>query len=129
MRGVIGVDAHVGVRLRALREKRQLTQQELGRRADVRYQQIQKYEGGKNRIAASRLFQLARILEVPVSAFFENMPGFEGETRHAVRVTADLEAFATSREGVELLTSYVRIPIGPRRREVLRLIRVLGGTD
>ena len=63
------VDLHVGKRLRARRRLLGLTQETLAKAVDIRFQQIQKYESGANRISASRLWALAKALEVPVSYF------------------------------------------------------------
>lgn len=65
------VDRHVGARLRALRRERGLSQTALGRRLDVTFQQVQKYESGYNRISAGRLYHAALALEVPLMAFFD----------------------------------------------------------
>jgi transcriptional regulator with XRE-family HTH domain len=68
------VDAHVGERLRLRRRLLGLSQEELAARLGLALQQVQKYETGANRVSASRLYQLGRVLEVPVAWFFESMP-------------------------------------------------------
>lgn len=68
------VDAHVGQRLRLLRKERGLSQTALAARVGVTFQQLQKYETGKNRLSASRLYRLASVLRVDVSAFFDGLP-------------------------------------------------------
>ncbi len=67
------VDVAVGQRIRALRSAQGLTQTELAQSIGVTFQQIQKYESGANRVSASRLFDLARTLQVPVSHFFDGL--------------------------------------------------------
>src|SRR5580704_10230220 len=67
------IDVHVGARLRQRRILLGMSQTALGNAAGITFQQIQKYEGGGNRISSSRLFEFARILDVPVSHFFEEM--------------------------------------------------------
>ncbi len=67
------VDIHVGARLRFRRNLVGMSQEQLGRATGLTFQQIQKYERGANRMGASRLFQIARILDVPVSWFFDEM--------------------------------------------------------
>lgn len=67
------IDVLVGQRIRALRSAQGMSQAELGQRVGVRFQQIQKYESGANRVSASRLLALARTLGVPVSHFFEGL--------------------------------------------------------
>ena len=68
------VDVHVGARLRQRRTLLGMNQTKLGEAIGVAFQQVQKYENGANRISASRLFALSRILDVPVQFFFDDMP-------------------------------------------------------
>ncbi|WP_187429086.1 hypothetical protein ROLI_004870 [Roseobacter fucihabitans] len=67
------VDVHVGRRLKQIRTMRRLSQTDVARELNLSFQQIQKYEIGSNRIAASRLYELSRILHVPTSYFFEGI--------------------------------------------------------
>ena len=67
------VDIHVGKKLKQVRTLRRLSQTDVARKLDLSFQQIQKYEIGSNRIAASRLYELSRVLSVPVSYFFEGL--------------------------------------------------------
>lgn len=67
------IDQHVGGQLRLRRAQSGMTQTELGAKVGLSFQAVQKYETGENRISASRLFQLARILEVPLAYFFEGL--------------------------------------------------------
>jgi transcriptional regulator with XRE-family HTH domain len=67
------IDQHVGGQLRLRRAQAGLTQTELGSKVGLSFQAVQKYESGENRISASRLYQLARILDVPLSYFFEGL--------------------------------------------------------
>lgn len=72
------IDQHLGKRLRQRRRTLGLTQQQIAEAVGVRFQQIQKYECGANRISAARLWLLAKALEAPVGAFFEGL-GEEAE--------------------------------------------------
>jgi len=74
-RAAIAIDAHVGQRLRLRRQLRNVSQEQLGDEVGVTFQQIQKYENGRNRISASRLYRLALVLDVPVDWFFDGLPG------------------------------------------------------
>jgi transcriptional regulator with XRE-family HTH domain len=74
------VDVHVGSRIRMRRQLISMSQEKLGELLGITFQQVQKYEKGSNRISASRLFYAAKILGVPVQAFFEDLPGTEGES-------------------------------------------------
>lgn len=67
------VDVHVGRKLKQIRTLRRLSQTDVARKLDLSFQQIQKYEIGSNRVAASRLFELAQILDVPPSYFFDGL--------------------------------------------------------
>src|SRR4030088_71818 len=68
------VDVHVGARMRQRRTLLGMSQEKLGTAVGLTFQQIQKYERGSNRIGSSRLFEFAKVLDVPVSYFFDEMP-------------------------------------------------------
>ncbi|MBI1209212.1 MAG: helix-turn-helix domain-containing protein [Azospirillum sp.] len=68
------IDVHVGTRVRLRRTLLGMSQEKLGEALGLTFQQVQKYERGANRIGASRLFDLGRVLDVPVSFFFDDMP-------------------------------------------------------
>ena len=74
------IDVHVGSRIRMRRQIVSMSQEKLGEMLGITFQQVQKYEKGSNRISASRLFYAAKILGVPVQAFFEDLPGSENDT-------------------------------------------------
>lgn len=119
------VDAHVGKRVRHRRWMMGMTQQQLGDMVGIKFQQIQKYETGMNRISASRLWDIAKALEVPINYFFEGLEAeslsdaAETETTSAAR--GDLLA---DKEALELVRSYYAIPENQRRR-LFDLARVL----
>ncbi|MEL6914213.1 MAG: helix-turn-helix transcriptional regulator [Pseudomonadota bacterium] len=117
------VDVHVGKRIRHRRWMLGMTQQQLAESVGIKFQQIQKYETGMNRVSASRLWDIAERLEVPVSFFFEGLEGAEAaEAEHAEGGTpSDLMA---DREAMELVRSYYAIPENQRRR-LFELARVL----
>lgn len=116
------VDVHVGKRIRHRRWMSGTTQQQLAERVGIKFQQIQKYETGMNRVSASRLWDIANVLEVPVSFFFEGMDAPEAgvDAQHA-DMPADI---LTDKEALELLRSYYAIPENQRRR-LFDLARVL----
>jgi transcriptional regulator with XRE-family HTH domain len=102
------VDVYVGGRVRMRRIEVDMAQQVLGQHIDLTFQQIQKYEKGTNRIGASRLQQIGRVLEVPVAFFFEGAPGgWEGDTSSQTS-PAQIELLGT-REGKLLVSSFARI--------------------
>lgn len=67
------VDIHIGERLKAIRKKKNLSQSAIANAIDVTFQQVQKYEKGKNRISASKLYALAKFLKVPMTYFFKEL--------------------------------------------------------
>ena len=117
------VDIHVGKRIRQRRWMAGVTQQQLAECVGIKFQQIQKYETGMNRVSASRLWDIAESLEVPVSFFFEGLEhGTESsEAASDMAVKGDLMA---DREALELVRSYYAIP-EDQRRQLFELARVL----
>ncbi len=112
------VDVHVGQRVRQRRCLAGMTLQQLAERVGIKFQQIQKYETGTNRISASRIWDIAAVMEVPVSFFFE---GLEGQARDTGEARADI---LTDKEAVDLVRAYYSIPETQRRR-LFDLARVL----
>lgn len=109
------VDAHVGKRVRHRRWMVGMTQQQLADKVGIKFQQIQKYETGMNRVSASRLWDIAEALGVPISFFFDGLAGAEPQVR------GDLMG---DKEAAELVRSYFAIPEQQRRR-LFDLARVL----
>lgn len=113
------VDTHVGKRVRHRRWMVGMTQQQLAQKVGIKFQQIQKYETGANRISASRLWAIADALGVPVAFFFEGLEDVaEGQ---AALMPDDLLA---DKEALDLVRSYYAIPENQRRR-LFDLARVL----
>lgn len=115
------VDVHVGKRVRHRRWLIGMTQQQLAQQVGIKFQQIQKYETGANRISASRLWDIAEALEVPVSFFFEGLEESQKEVTGKTSVPADLMG---DKEALDLVRSYYAIPENQRRR-LFELARVL----
>ncbi len=113
------VDVHVGQRVRQRRWMVGMTQQRLGDNVGIRFQQIQKYETGTNRISASRIWDIAAAMEVPVSFFFE---GIDGQAPDTGEARGDI---LTDKEALELVRAYYAIP-KKQRRQLFDLARVLG---
>ena len=118
------IDLHLGKRLRRRRRLLGLTQQQLAIAVGVRFQQIQKYECGANRISAARLWQLAEALEVPVSYFFDGLTDM-GERSGNDPSEGGGEMFAR-KETLDLIRAYYQLGERPRRR-LLDLARSLNG--
>lgn len=113
------VDVHVGKRVRHRRWMVGMTQQQLAERVGIKFQQIQKYETGMNRISASRLWDISEALDVPVGFFFDGLSGAAEEGRDDL--PADILA---DKEALELVRSYYAIPETQRKR-LFELARVL----
>jgi len=108
------VDVHVGKRVRHRRWMVGMTQQQLAGKVGIKFQQIQKYETGMNRISASRLWDIAEALDVPVSFFFEGLDEpVEVSAMDKDGVPSDILA---DKEALELVRSYYLIPEMQRRR-------------
>lgn len=117
------VDLHIGQRVRHRRWLLGMTQQQLAQAVGIRFQQIQKYESGANRISASRLWDLARALEMPVSFFFEGLaPAKDGDA-----IDAAGEGMMQNKETMDLIRAYYGLDEGPRRR-LLELAKALSGS-
>lgn len=107
-------DLHVGKRLRRRRRLLGLTQQELAGQVGVRFQQIQKYECGANRMTSSRLYDLSKALNVSVQYFFD---GMEGDDLYAANDAERLDGdILSQKETLELVRAYYRLGERPRRR-------------
>jgi len=124
------IDIHVGSRVRLRRTLLGLSQEKLGAALGLTFQQVQKYERGANRIGASRLFHLSRILDVPVSYFFDDIAaetpagkaGGMGMSEEKDGYEPDPLA---KRETLELVRAYYKITDPKVRRKVFDLIKSL----
>src|SRR5690606_4307641 len=101
------IDQMVGQRIRACRTMQGLSQSEVGNAVGVRFQQIQKYESGQNRVSASRLFAIAEALNVPIGFFFEGVT--EHASRTEVQTTPDGEKVSFDRQSLSLAHSFSQL--------------------
>jgi transcriptional regulator with XRE-family HTH domain len=126
-------DIHVGNRLRMRRLQLNLTQEKLASVVGLTFQQVQKYEHGSNRISASRLYEIAGALKVPVTYFYEDIPGQQpavegmGEQSQApIEGHGDVPQIDMgSRETADLIRAYYRVEDPKKRKKVLDLIRAM----
>jgi transcriptional regulator with XRE-family HTH domain len=115
------VDVHVGKKIRQRRWLIGMTQQTLAESVGIKFQQIQKYETGANRVSASRLWDIGEVVGVPVSFFFEGMEADESGAADKALAPADILG---DKDAMELVRSYYAIPEEQRRR-LFELARVL----
>ena len=132
-RGLNPIDIHVGTRVRLRRNLLGMNQTKLAGAIGVAYQQVQKYEKGTNRISASRMFNLSRVLDVPISFFFEDLsPAAADGGRRRTRGLSEAPAavlepdLLSKRETVELIRAYYRVTDPGLRKRVLDLLQALG---
>ena len=133
------IDVHVGSRIRLRRTLLGMSQERLGEALGLTFQQVQKYERGVNRVGASRLFDLSRVLDVPISFFFDDMPdsltstfgGPHGRRTSPFPETQDGfgDDTLSRRETLELVRAYYRITDPAVRKRVFDLIKSMGPTE
>jgi len=129
------VDVHVGGRVRLRRTLLGMSQEKLGEALGLTFQQVQKYERGANRIGASRLWDLSRVLDCPVQFFFEEMDDQTAgaSPRHLNELSRDIDMPEndpmTKRETLELVRAYYRIKDYHVRRRIYELAKSLATTE
>lgn len=122
------VDLHVGGRVRMRRKLLGVSQEQLADSLGLTFQQVQKYERGANRVSASKLYEIARTLQVPVSFFFDGLADpMDGSDNDEVGQQAEriVQEFLTTPEGLELAEVFPKIGRGRVRRQVLDLVRAM----
>jgi transcriptional regulator with XRE-family HTH domain len=112
----------VGQRIRAQRRQLRISQEQMARQLGLTFQQVQKYERGANRVSASKLFDISRILGVPISFFFDGLEGASEPFKSVENLNVAL--FQASDEGGELLSAMSRLP-PPARRHLLKFCQVM----
>ena len=120
------IDLHLGKRLRRRRRLLGLTQQQLALAVGIRFQQIQKYECGANRISAARLWQLAEALEVQVSYFYDGLAEAQARAEAGGGGPEPREGMMARKETMDLIRAYYQLDEQPRRR-LLDLAKSLHG--
>lgn len=129
------IDAHVGGRVRLRRTLLGMSQEKLGLALGLTFQQVQKYERGANRIGASRLFDLSRVLDVPVSFFFDDMTGQPPPPNRKQALAEAASSYQhgpafegdpmARRETLELVRAYYKINEAPVRKRLFELTKSL----
>ena len=135
------IDAHVGARIRLRRTLLGMSQEKLGEALGLTFQQVQKYERGVNRVGASRLFDLSRVLDVPISFFFDDMPEPLAGSNGSYQTTRAVGGFAEGQDGfgsdevmnrretLELVRAYYRISEPSVRKRVFDLIKSMAPAE
>ena len=124
------IDVHVGSRVRLRRTMIGMSQEKLGDALGITFQQIQKYEKGANRIGASRLQQISKVLGTPISFFFEDAPGgTESGGMAEGNSTNYVVDFLSSSEGLQLNRAFVKIGDPKVRRKLIELAKALADED
>ncbi len=125
------IDVHVGARLRQRRTLLGMNQTNLGNAIGVTFQQVQKYENGMNRISGSRLFDLSRVLDVPIQYFFDDMPiavaassPAQGGGRAKKPPSYEPDPMA-KRETLELVRAYYKISNPQVRKRLFEVVKAL----
>lgn len=126
------IDAHVGQRVRLRRMLIGMSQERLGELLGLTFQQVQKYEKGVNRIGAGRLYEVAGILGVHVSFFYEDIETEDSqgaESFGGARQHSPVMEFMSSGEGIQLSVAFMRLKDVKVRRKILDLVRSLSDDD
>lgn len=125
------VDIHVGARVRLRRTLLGMSQEKLGKALGLTFQQVQKYERGANRIGSSRLFQLSKILDVPVSFFFDEMTTDTTQKADGM-AEGNKQVFEVDklsrRETLELVRAYYKITDPSVRKKIFEMVKVVGSS-
>lgn len=121
------VDLHVGCRVRVRRKMLGLSQERLADALKLTFQQVQKYERGANRVSASKLYEIAKTLQVPVSFFFDGLADPMTAETDEIGAAAEriVTEFLNTPEGLELAEMFPKIGRGRVRRQVLDLVRAM----
>jgi transcriptional regulator with XRE-family HTH domain len=125
-------DKHVGSKVRMRRMMLGMSQEKLGDALGLTFQQVQKYEKGANRIGASRLQQIAHILQVPVSFFFDgapNVPGLQPSGFAEAPSPAYVSDFLATSDGLALTKAFMGIKNAKLRRRIVDLVEQIAGED
>ena len=109
------VDTHVGALVRARRVEIGMSQGKLGDAIGLTFQQVQKYEKGLNRIGSSRLMQIANVLDVPPTFFFQGAPTATKITASGQKSINEIAEFVASKDGMVLMQAFAKLPADVRR--------------
>ncbi len=123
------IDRHVGSRVRMRRILAGMSQEKLGEALSLTFQQVQKYEKGTNRIGASRLQQISKILQSPPSFFFEGAPTGEPGAAPGFAESSEVVDFLSTVEGLQLNKAFASIKDAKIRKKIVELVTAIAGSD
>jgi transcriptional regulator with XRE-family HTH domain len=125
------VDKHVGSRIRMRRMMLGMSREKLSDDLGLTWQQVQKYENGKNRIGASRLQHISHILQIPVPFFFDGAPQLPGQPDGIGEAPwpAYVSEFLATTDGLALTKAFMRVKAPRLRRRIVELVREIAGGD
>lgn len=121
-------DVHVGNRVRQARISAGMSQTKLGDGIDITFQQVQKYEKGRNRIGASRLSKIAEVVGKPVSWFFDGIPA-QGDFIRGPATADPMQEMASTRDGQRLAKAFNKISNGASRQAIVRIVEAVANID
>jgi transcriptional regulator with XRE-family HTH domain len=117
-------DLHVGAKVKHRRKQLDMSQSALASALDLSFQQIQKYEKGTNRVSASMLFDISRVLNVPISYFFSDIPYLQGQ-HNPSDIEVGIHQFLHTTEGRELACTFAELNNSEHRKAVISLVKSL----
>ena len=120
------IDTHVGSRVRMRRLILGMSQEKLGDAIGLTFQQVQKYEKGTNRMGSSRLVQIANVLKVPVTFFFEGTPG-QSKLDGKAPSPAYVSNFLATSDGLALTKAFMRIKDAKLRHSIVQTVEEIAG--
>ena len=124
-------DKHVGSRVRMRRMMLAMSQEKLGDALGLTFQQVQKYENGKNRIGGSRLQHISQILQAPAAFFFEGVPQARGQHHGPTDAPSPqyVSDYLATSDGLQLTKAFMQIPDAKLRRSIVTLVENIAGPD
>lgn len=126
------LDARIGERIRSQRKRNGLSQKQLASRLDIVFQQLQKHENGTSRVPASRLYEIASVLDTPISQFFEVN---EGKTPRPLSPLSEVSTIVGAQKGnlgkqiLELVTAFMKIKDEDARSDIVSLVAKLSKSN
>jgi transcriptional regulator with XRE-family HTH domain len=123
------VDKEIGSRVRMRRMLIGMSQEKLGEMLDLTFQQVQKYEKGTNRISASRLVDIARVLGVGINYFYEGLAGDKKEGFAEEASPPYVAAFMSTPEGLQLMRAFTQVKSARVRRGIVQLVMTIGAEE